>query len=231
MSKKLPPGTDKKQWRAERRKQLNLPSYTVLEEVFNAITHGLGAALAIAALVILLVMAPHDPRTVLCNILYGSTLFVLYIVSTLYHALGINQAKKVFRVLDHCSIFLLIAGTYTPISLLIIRGAVGWVLFGVIWGMAALGIVLNAVDLKKFSKISTVCYLVMGWAVVFAIGPLVSSMPWPEIKLLIWGGVAYTVGAVLYGVGKNVKYVHSIWHLFVLAGSILHFFTILNCVR
>lgn len=231
MSKIIKSKEEKQQQREQRRIQLNLPRYTVLEEVLNAVTHGLGAALAIAALVILLVMAPHDAKNVLCNTLYGVTLFILYIVSTLYHALGINKAKKVFRTLDHCSIFLLIAGTYTPISLLVIGGTTGWILFGGIWGAAAGGIVLNAIDVKRFSKLSAVCYLVMGWAVVFAIGPLVQSMPVREIILMVAGGVAYTVGAVLYHIGKRIKYMHSIWHVFVLAGSILHFFTILNCVK
>lgn len=225
------PREEKLRRRELKREQLNLPRYTVMEEVLNAVTHGIGAALAVAALVILLVMAPKDTGTILCNTLYGVTLFVLYIVSTLYHALGINKAKRVFRILDHCSIFLLIAGTYTPISLLIIGGTTGWILFGCIWGAAAIGIVLNAVDMKRFSKLSAVCYLVMGWAVVFAIKPLVEAMPVREIVLMVAGGVAYTAGAVLYNVGKKVKYIHSIWHVFVLAGSILHFFTILNCVK
>lgn len=215
----------------KRREQLSLPHYTALEEVLNAVTHGIGAALAVAALVILLVMAPKNAGTILCNTLYGVTLFVLYIVSTLYHALGINRAKKVFRILDHCSIFLLIAGTYTPISLLIIGGTAGWVLFGCIWGAAVFGIVLNAIDMKRFSKLSAMCYLVMGWAVIFAVKPLVQAMPAREIVLMVAGGIAYTAGAVLYHMGKRIKYIHSVWHLFVLAGSILHFFTILNCVK
>lgn len=219
------------QWRVQRREALHLPSYTLLEEVLNAVSHGVGVLLAIAALVFLLVMSSHDVKTVLCLTLYSVTLFVLYIVSTLYHALGINKAKQVFRILDHCSIFLLIAGTYTPINLLIIGGTTGWVLFGIIWGMAVIGVVLNAVDLKRFAKISVFCYIGMGWAVVFAVKPLLAAMPMNAVLFLVIGGVAYTAGAVLYAAGKKKKYMHSLWHLFVLAGSILHFFTIFLCVK
>ena len=174
--------------------------------------------LSIAALVLLLVSAPGDPIVIVSLSIYSATLILLYLVSTLYHALGVNKGKRVFRILDHCSIFLLIAGTYTPLSL------------GVIWAAAAVGIVFNAVNLKRFQRLSMVCYICMGWAVIFAAKPLAGSMPFWEMILLLAGGVFYTVGAALYGIGKKRKYVHSLWHLFVLAGSIFHFFCIYGCL-
>ena len=147
-------------------------------------------------------------------------------MSCLYHALKVNMAKRVFRVIDHCTIFLLIAGTYTPFTLVTLRGTVGWVLFGIVWGMAVLGITLNAVNLKKFSKISVACYLVMGWAIIAAFRPLAEALAPQGVSLLIWGGIAYTVGAILYGIGAKVKYFHSVFHFFCLAGTVLHFFAI-----
>lgn len=217
--------------REQKRKEMNLPSYTLLEEIANAVTHGIGALLAIAAIVLLPIFSPKEPKYLLSVIFYGITLFILYIISTMYHALGLCGAKKVFRVLDHCSIFLLIAGTYTPISILAIKGVAGWVIFGVVWGAAVLGIILNSIDLRKYAKASLVCYIAMGWCVVFAFKPLLESVTRGQLSLLIWGGIAYTVGAVIYAVGKKVKYMHSLWHLFVLLGSILHFFMIFNYIR
>ncbi len=215
----------------EKRKKLNLPIYSTFEEVLSAISHGLGALLSIAAIVILIRSSSFKAKTVVCVSVYSATLFILYIVSTLYHALGINKAKKVFRVLDHCSIFILISGTYTPICLLMLGNTVGWVLFSIVWIAAATGIVFNAIDLKRFSKLSMACYIAMGWSIIFAIKPLMSVISSEQFKLLIYGGVAYTLGALIYGIGKKVKYMHSIWHLFVLAGSICHFFMIFDFVK
>lgn len=217
----------------EKRKLFNLPSYTLLEEILNAVTHGIGAALAIAAIVLLPIFSNHNAKTVTCVTIYASTLFILYIVSTLYHALGINKAKKVFRILDHCSIFLLIAGTYTPISLLMLPNTLGIVLASLVWATAIVGIVLNSINLKKYAKVSMVCYIGMGWCVIFAIKPLVESVNTFKLAFLFIGGLFYTIGAVIYAVGKksNAKYVHSLWHLFVLAGSIFHFFMIFNFIR
>ncbi len=220
----------KEKQREERRRFLGLPIYSTLEEILSTVSHGVGVLLSIAALVLLLVRAPNDSITLVSLVIYSATLILLYLVSTLYHALGVNKGKQVFRVLDHCSIFLLIAGTYTPLSLAIIRGTVGWVLFGVIWAAAVVGIVFNAINLKRFQKLSMVCYICMGWAVIFAAKPLAGSMPVWEIILLLAGGVFYTVGAVLYAIGKKKKYVHSLWHLFVLAGSVFHFFCIYGCL-
>lgn len=217
---------NKAEWRAERRKELVLPSYTLSEEVMNAITHGVGVCFAIIGLVVLLVSAPHNVLTMVSVSVFGVTMISLYTVSTLYHALGINKAKQVFRILDHCTIFLLIAGTYTPIALLCFGGTVGWVMFGIVWSVAAVGVVLNAIDLQRFKTFSMVCYIGLGWLVVFFFKPLIEHLDQTSIIYLIVGGVFYTVGAVLYHVGKKVKYMHSIWHFFVLAGTIFHYFVI-----
>ena len=147
-------------------------------------------------------------------------------MSCIYHALKPNKAKRVFRVFDHCSVFLLIAGTYAPYTLVSLSGATGWVLFGIIWASAILGITLNAIDLEKFSKVSVACYLAMGWAVIFAFRPLMASLAFPGLMLLVAGGVAYSLGVILYAIGSKKRYMHSVWHFFVLAGSILHFFSI-----
>ena len=205
------------------------PVYSLAEELISSISHGVGTLLAVAALVVGVVMAAlySDAWCIVSMAIYGTTLVILYSMSTIYHSLRPNRGKSVLRILDHCSVFLLIAGTYTPLTLVSLRGTVGWVLFGVVWGAAVLGIVLNAVSLKRFKVFSMVCYIAMGWVIVFAFQPLMNTMQTGGMILLIAGGLFYTVGAVLYGVGKKVKYVHSIWHFFVLAGSILHYFCIL----
>lgn len=220
----------KNRWRAHRRDQLGLPSYTVGEEIMNAVSHGLGALLAAAGLVILLVLTRRSAANIVSVAVYGGTLFLLYTVSTLYHALGVCKAKRVFQILDHCTIFLLIAGTYTPITLICLGGTAGWALFVAVWAAAVTGIVLNAIDLKRFKVVSMVCYLAMGWSVVFVIGPLVRSLEPFYILLLVLGGVFYTVGAIIYGKGRRVRYMHGLWHFFVLAGSVLHFFVVLHIV-
>lgn len=208
--------------------KITIPKYTLGEELTNAISHGVGALTAIAALVLCVVKAASrgDVWAIVSGAVYGATLIILYLMSTLYHSLKVNKAKRVFRVIDHCSIFLLIAGTYTPFTLVSLRDTVGWPLFGVVWAAAVAGITLNAVSLKKFAIVSVVCYLAMGWAVVFAFKDLQAALPPDAISLLIWGGVAYTVGAILYGVGARKKYFHSVFHFFCLIGSALHFLSI-----
>ncbi len=212
----------------EQKHRISIPSYNLCEELLNAITHGVGALLGIAALVLCLVKcAPsHDAYHIVSGIIFSFTVIVLYLMSCLYHALKVNKAKRVFRVIDHCTIFMLIAGTYTPYTLISLRGTLGWWLFGIIWATAVLGIVLNAVSLKKFSKISVALYLVMGWMIVLAYGPMTAAIPQGGMALLVWGGVAYTVGAILYGIGAKKRYFHSIFHFFCLIGTILHFFSI-----
>ena len=208
--------------------RISIPKYSLSEELLNAISHGLGALFGIVGTVLCIVKAANtgDPWRIVSGSIFGVTVLLLYLMSCLYHALKVNMAKRVFRVIDHCTIFLLIAGTYTPFTLVTLRGTVGWVLFGIVWGMAVLGITLNAVNLKKFSKISVACYLVMGWAIIAAFQPLAETLAPQGVSLLIWGGIAYTVGAILYGIGAKVKYFHSVFHFFCLAGTVLHFFAI-----
>ena len=219
---------DKREARAQKRIHLALPKYSLAEEITNAVTHGLGAALAIAGLVVLLIYSPKTPLAIISVCLYGASMFLLYMVSTLYHSLGVNRAKKVFQVLDHCTIFFLIAGTYTPISLLCIGGTVGWVLVSIVWGVGILGTVLTAVDMHRFKVFSMVCYIALGWCVIIFIKPLIDSMDQTSIVLLVVGGVLYTVGAVIYGLGRKVPYMHSVWHLFCLAGTVFHYFVVLR---
>lgn len=208
--------------------RISIPKYSLSEELLNAISHGLGALFGIVGTVLCIVKAANtgDPWRIVSGSIFGVTVLLLYLMSCLYHALKVNMAKRVFRVIDHCTIFLLIAGTYTPFTLVTLRGTIGWVLFGIVWGMAVLGITLNAVNLKKFSKISVACYLVMGWVIVAAFRPLAEALAPQGVSLLIWGGIAYTVGAILYGIGAKVKYFHSVFHFFCLAGTVLHFFAI-----
>ena len=203
----------RKVWHKEDRMRLSLPLYSLGEEIFSAVSHGVGALFGAAALVMLL-----------------CTMILLYTVSTLYHALNVNRAKKVFRVLDHCTIYLLIAGTYTPITLCCIEGRQGIVMFAAVWAAAVLGIILNAVDMEKFKVVSMICYLMMGWVVVLAFNTVAAKMPGVGLNCLIAGGVAYTVGAVLYGLGKKVPYMHAVWHLFVLAGSVLHTLSVFTVI-
>jgi hemolysin III len=197
------------------------------EEVANSVSHGIGTALAIAALIILLVLAVPGKKTV--NIvgfsIYGATLILLYLASTLYHSFSPGRIKDILRVFDHASIFLLIAGTYTPITLIALRGVLGWTLFGVVWGIALLGIVFKIFWIQRFALFSTILYALMGWMIVFAIKPLLAAMSPASLTFLLAGGLAYSVGIVFY-LWKSLKYSHMIWHIFVLAGSVCHFFTI-----
>ncbi len=205
------------------------PKYTLSEELISAISHGIGVLLAIAGMVLCIVKAAMDGNTigVVSSSLYGSFMIILYLMSTLYHSFKPTvKAKKVFRIFDHCSIFLLIFGTYVPYTLVTLKGALGWTLFGIVLGAAILGIVLNAVNLEKFKKLSMVCYLVMGWTIIGAIKQVYNNIDLNGLILLALGGVIYTIGAVIYGLGKKVKYMHSVWHIFVLLGTILQFFSI-----
>ena len=205
-----------------------LPKVTTAEEIINAITHGLGALLGIAGTAIAIVWAAlyGDAFGVVSAAIYGATLIILFTMSTLYHALTHEGAKKVFRIFDHCSIFLLIAGTYTPYTLVSLRGAFGWTIFGIIWGLAILGIVLNAISIEHFKKFSMICYIAMGWLIIIAIKPMIHALDFPALILLLAGGIAYTAGAIFYGL-KKIRFMHGVWHLFVLAGGILHYFSIL----
>jgi len=198
---------------------------TLGEEIANAITHGFGAGLAIAALVILVVIAARegDPWKVVSFSIYGASLILLYMASTLYHSFQNPKLKVFFKLMDHTSIYLLIAGTYTPILLTVMRGPWGWTMFGIIWGLALGGIAFKMLFLGRYKAVSTVIYLAMGWLVVIAVGPLVSAVPAGFLLWLAIGGLCYTLGVVFY-VWRGFPYHHSVWHLFVLGGSISHFF-------
>ena len=205
-----------------------IPNYSLGEELVNSISHGIGALLSIAALVLCVVIsAMHgNPTAVVASSIYGSSLIILYTMSTLYHSFKVNNAKRVFQIIDHCSIFLLISGTYTVFTLVVLGDAVGWTLFAIVWSATILGIICNSININKFKPLSMVLYLAMGWVVVFAFKPLAEKLA-TGIILLILGGIMYTVGAIFYGIGKKKKYMHSIFHMFVLAGSILHFFAVI----
>ena len=212
-------------------KSIEIPKYSLSEEIISAVSHGIGAGLAVSACVLGVVKAVHDHAAVgtagiVSAAVFGLTMIMLYCMSTIYHALPIGDAKRVFRVIDHCSVFLLIAGTYTPYALVSLKGALGWTVFGVIWGLTAVGIVFNAIDVDKFETVSALINLAMGWMVVFTSRYLAASIGSLGMKLLIVGGVVYSLGAIFYGIGHKVRYTHSIFHFFVLGGSILHFFSI-----
>lgn len=201
--------------------------YTLGEEIFNSVTHGVGSLLSIAGTVVLIVFSAinSDAFAVVSSAVYGASLIILYTMSTLYHSITNEKAKKFFRIMDHNTIFFLIAGTYTPYTLAVLRSPLGWVLFGIVWGAAAIGIVLNSIDLEKFSKISVVCYIAMGWVIIIAVKPLMNSMPFISFALLVAGGVFYTIGVIFYAI-KKVKYFHSVWHIFTVIGSALHYFSV-----
>lgn len=209
----------------------NVKRYSLGEEIFNSVSHGIGALLSVAGCVVLIVLcAVHGgAMEVVSASIYGASLIILYTMSTLYHAITNEKAKRVFRILDHDTIYLLIAGTYTPITLCILQGALGWVIFGLIWASAIIGTVLSSVNLEKFRKLSTLCYIIMGWGIILAIKPLVENCPMISIIFLITGGLCYS-GGVFFYIKKKYKYFHSIWHLFVIAGSIFHYFSIVNAI-
>ncbi|MDY0151432.1 MAG: hemolysin III family protein [Candidatus Cloacimonas sp.] len=202
------------------------------EEIANAITHGLGVGLSIAALVILVVFAAKQSDTwkVVSFSIYGATMITLYLVSTLYHSFPQPRIKRFFRILDHSSIFFLIAGTYTPITIGTMRGGWGWTLFGIIWGLAITGIILKIFALSKLKYVSVIVYILMSWMVVIAIRPLMDAAPASFLLWMLWGGLAYTLGVGFY-LAKRMPYHHGVWHLFVLGGSICHFFGMLQLLK
>ena len=208
-----------------------LPGYTRLEEWLNSISHIVGGAFGIIVLVMCLLIScfKGDGWGIASSIVYGVSTIVLYTISSIYHALKPEMAKKVMQIIDHCAVYLLIAGTYTPILLVGLRkenAVLAWVLFGFEWGMAALCVTLNAVDLKKYRVFSMILYIIMGWCIIVALKPIIRVMTLPGFLVLLAGGISFTIGAVLYGIGKKKRYMHSVFHLFVLMGSILQFISI-----
>lgn len=210
-----------------------LPTYTKGEEIFNMTSHIIGAILGVIVTVLCVVTAAIHQNVygIISGAIYGTTMIVLYTMSSIYHGLSPTcKGKKVLQVLDHCTIFLLIAGSYTPFTLCTFReydAISGWIIFGFIWAMAIIGIILNAIDLKRYKVFSMICYIGMGWAIIFKANLLPMLLGRNGVILLVTGGIAYTIGAILYGIGRKHKYMHSIFHLFIVLGSLLQFFCIL----
>ncbi|KJF28193.1 hypothetical protein TZ02_04175 [Clostridium aceticum] len=198
------------------------------EEIFNSISHGIGALLSIAALVVLVAFGSirGDVWRIVSFSIYGFTLFFLYMSSTLYHSIFHEKSKRVLRILDHVSIYLLIAGSYTPIALVSMRGAWGWSIFGVIWSLAIIGIILKVLSINKIKYLSTIIYVIMGWLIIIAVKPMLSMAPPGLFLWLLAGGLIYTLGVIFYAC-KRIPFNHGIWHLFVLGGSIVHYLGIL----
>ena len=209
-----------------------LPNYTRGEEIANMVTHIIGGVMGIVARVLCVIFAAVRGNVygIIGGSIFGVSMILLYTISSIYHGLKHSTAKKVFQILDHCSIFILIAGTYTPIVLGPVREfsiALGWTLFGVVWGLAIIGIVLNSIDIKKYKIFSMICYLGMGWCIM-AIAPKIKYILVPEaLYMILAGGILYTIGAVLYIVGHKKKFFHTYFHVFVDLGSLLHFLAIL----
>ena len=200
---------------------------TLGEEIANSVSHGVGALLSVAGTVIVIVMAciHTSAMGIVSASLYGASLIILYLFSTLYHSITHVEAKRVFRIFDHCSIFILILGSYIPMCLVLIGGAIGWTLFGINAFCTVLGIVFNSINLERWNKPSLVLYLIMGWSVIIGIRSVVAAVDGAGLAFLVSGGLAYTLGIIFYK--AKPKYMHFVWHLFVLAGSVLHYFFML----
>jgi len=209
-----------------------MPDYSQGEELWNTVSHLVGAGLGVVALVWCLILS-NTPMEIITSIVYAMTMILLYTTSGIYHGLKDSMAKRVFQVLDHCTIYLFIAGTYTIVVLVSIRpedAAVAWVVFAIEWAMAAIAVTLTAIDLQRYRHFSLACYIIMGWAGVIAVKPAIRALGAAGCVLLLAGGISYTVGSVLYMIGKKKQYYHSVFHVFILLGSLLHFFCIVFIV-
>ena len=212
-----------------------LPDYTRGEEITNMVSHIIGGAAGVIVLILCLILAiiHRDPWRIVTGAIYGVTFIQLYTISSVYHGLKPGMGKKVLQVIDHCAIYFFIAGTYTPIMLCALRPVHpgwAWTILGLVWGIAILAIVLNAIDLKSFAAFSMVCYIGMGWCVILGIKPVMEVVPAAGLWLLVWGGIAYTVGAVLYGLGKKHRWMHGIFHVFCVIGSLLQAWCVVGYV-
>lgn len=209
-----------------------LPNYTKGEEIFNMVSHIVGGALGVVVLVLCVIVAVLNGNIygIVSSVIYGTSMILLYTISSIYHGLRPGTAKKVFQVLDHCTIYILIAGTYTPIvlsAMRVVNPVVAWTLFGVEWGLTAFAITLTAIDLKKYGVFSMTCYIVMGWAVIVVYKIAIEALTLNGFYLLLIGGILYTIGSITYGIGKKKKYMHNAFHVFVLLGSFFHFLSII----
>lgn len=212
------------------KKKIKIPTYSLSEELINSISHGIGAGLSIAALV-LCILKSHNALEVTCSSIYGAFMILLYVISCIYHALSPKLlGKGVLRVIDHCNVLLMVAGTYTPLALIGVGGALGWTLFGITWGITLFAIVLTAIDVDKYQYPEVACNLLVGWSTLVAVPSLIKHCGTFSVVFLVLGGVMYSVGAILYKKGAHKKYMHSIFHFFVLAGSLCHFILIYSYI-
>lgn len=211
--------------------KIKIPKYTLGEELINSISHGIGGGLAIAALVLCIIKS-KNAWSIVSTSIYGSLMIILYVISCIYHALSPKlKGKKVLRVIDHCNVFLMLAGTYMPICLSLLNGLLGWIIFGIVWTITIIAIILNSINVDKYQLASVICHLFLGWGSLIILNPLVKASSIHAVWILIIGGIIYTIGSILYGIGKKIPYMHSIFHFFVLGGSIFHFFFIyLYCI-
>ncbi len=205
---------------------VSLPGYSLSEELINAISHGLGALLGLAALVLLLLRA-RGAAAVVSVSLFGLAMIQLYTISCIYHALSPRlKGKKVLRVIDHCNVYLLVLGTYIPVSLLGVGGARGWILLGLVLAFSVPGITFTAIDVDRYQVVSVLCHLLSGWSILFGVRDLLGSVGAPGLTWMVLGGVMYTIGSVLYGLGKRKKYRHCVFHVFCLLGTFCHFWSV-----
>ena len=211
--------------RQRRIKALSLPTYTFIEEMLNCVTHALGALLGVIGWLMsmkLLIAAGNAVATVSMSVFFV-TMIILYANSALYHGWVLTTAKKKFQIMDHCSIFLLITGTYAPYTLMVMNNLAGRIIFAIVALASVLGIAMNVIDLKEYAIPSMLCYLISGWCIIFAYRDIASALSHDQLFMLVAGGVVYTVGAIFYGLGNKIRYMHTIWHLFVLGGTLFHF--------
>lgn len=211
---------------ARRKLNIRIPLYSLGEEIFHAISHGVGAALSIVALSMMMVKA-RGPMAQITSAVFGTSLILLYTISCVYHSLSRNlESKKVLRVIDHCNVYLLVWGTYIPVALMGVGGALGWVLFGVTGAFTALGVTLTAIRVDKYKIPQVICHLISGWSILAGIPQLMQSVGREGLFFLLFGGILYTLGSILYGLGSRVRYMHAVFHIFCLLGSFFHFWAI-----
>jgi len=216
------------QYKKTKKRKLNIriPKYTIGEEIFNSVSHGIGAILSIVALILMVIKA-NGALAETTVAIFGSTMIILYTISCIYHALSCKlEGKKILRILDHCNVYLLVYGTYIPISLLGIGGTLGWILFGFVSVITLIGIILTSIKIDQFQLLEVICHLLNGWSVLIGIPKLLQTINLSGLFFLILGGVMYTLGSILYGIGANKKYMHSVFHIFCLFGTFFHFWTI-----